>query len=46
MAKAKRNKIKAMSEDEVLCFVNNWIEDAIDYDSSELSQQRANGLSY
>lgn len=46
MAKAKRNKIKAMSEDEVLGFVNNWIEDAIDYDSSELSQQRANGLSY
>lgn len=46
MAKAKSKKIKAMSEDEVLGFVNNWIEDAIDYDSSELSQQRANGLSY
>lgn len=41
-----KKKIKPMSEEEVLGYVNNWINDAVDYDASELSQQRANGLSY
>jgi len=43
---AKKNKIKPMDEDEILGYVNNWLNDAIDYDASELSQQRANALSY
>lgn len=46
MAKAKKQKIRPMSDDEVLGYVTNWVNDAIDYDASELSQQRANGLSY
>ena len=43
---AKKNKIKPMNDEEVLGYVNNWLNDAIDYDASELSQQRANALSY
>jgi hypothetical protein len=42
----KKNKIKPMDDDEILGYVNNWLNDAIDYDASELSQQRANALSY
>lgn len=45
MAKRKQ-KIKPMTDEEVLGYVTNWITDAIDYDASELSQQRANALSY
>lgn len=45
MAK-KRQKITPMKDEEVLGYINNWMNDAVDYDASELSQQRANGLSY
>lgn len=45
MAK-KQKKLKPMDDDTVLGYVNNWISDAIDYDASELSQQRAGALSY
>ena len=43
---AKRKKLKPMNDEEILGYVNNWISDAVDYDASELSQQRADALSY
>lgn len=47
MAKKKApKKITAMKEDEVLAYVKGIIEDSVEYDSSELSEQRANSLSY
>lgn len=42
---AKR-KIKPMKEDEVLAHVDHWLNDSLDYNTSELSQQRADALSY
>lgn len=43
---AKRKKITPMKEDEVLSQVNNWLSDALDYNNSILSEQRADALKY
>lgn len=43
---AKRKKIKPMDDDEVLGYVNNALNDALDYNASVLSEQRAQGLKY
>lgn len=43
---AKKRKITPMDEDEVLGFVNHALEDALDYNASVLSEQRAQGLKY
>lgn len=46
MAKRKQPKIVPMGDDEVISQVRNWINDSIDFNTSELSQQRAQGLRY
>lgn len=43
---ARKKKLKPMNEDEVLTYIDQLVVDAVDYDISELSQQRANALSY
>lgn len=43
---AKRRKIVPLKDDEVLGQVNNWLADALDYNNSILSQQRADALKY
>ncbi|UMO76433.1 portal protein [Pseudomonas phage BroderSalsa] len=42
---AKR-KIKPMKDDEVLAHVKHWLDDALDFQTSELSHQRAEALKY
>lgn len=46
MARKKTGKIKALSQDEVLASVNSWLNDSLDFQTTELSQQRADALSY
>lgn len=43
---AKKRKVTPMNEDEVLAHVNHWLEESLDFNVSELSQQRANSLQY
>lgn len=43
---ARKKKIVGMTEDEVLASVNQWLNDSLDFQASELSQQRADGLNY
>lgn len=46
MAKKRNRKITPMDEDEVLGYVNHALQDALDYNASVLSEQRARGLKY
>lgn len=39
-------KIKPMDDDEVLSYVEHWLNDSLDFSSSELSHQRAESLRY
>lgn len=43
---AKSTDIKPMDDDEVLAYVQHWLNDSLDYATSELSQQRADSLNY
>ena len=43
---AKKKKIVPMTDDEVVGQLNNWLSDALDYNNTELSQQRADALDY
>lgn len=43
---AKRRKIKPMKEDELSSLVDHWLRDSLDYNTSELSHQRAESLRY
>lgn len=40
------NKITPMDDDAVSTYVNQWINDSLDFNTSELSEQRANSLKY
>lgn len=46
MAKKRAQPIKPMNRDEVFAHVDQWIKDALDYNTSELSTQRAQALRY
>ena len=46
MAKKKGNKIKPMTQEEVVAYVQGFITDSVEFDNTELSEQRANSLSY
>lgn len=46
MAKSKTRKIKPMDQDEVFAHVDQWIQDSLSYNMSELSEQRARGMKY
>lgn len=39
-------KIKPMDEDEVLSYVEHWLNDSLDFASSELAHQRAESMRY
>lgn len=41
-----KKKIKPMKDDEVLAHVEHWLNDSLDFNTSELSQQRADSLNY
>lgn len=41
-----RKRKAGMKADEVLASVNQWLNDSLDFQSSELSQQRADSLNY
>lgn len=43
---AKRKKNKPMDQEEVRSYVQSFLNDALDYNTSELSEQRANALKY
>ena len=46
MARKKASRIAPLDDDQVLTYCDQLISDAVDYDISEISQQRANALSY
>ncbi len=43
---ARKKKVKPMEEEEVLANVQQWLNDSLDFSTSELSEQRANSLRY
>lgn len=43
---AKRRKINPMSRETLEAHVKNWLDEALDYNASELSDNRANSLKY
>lgn len=43
---AKKRKIKPMDEETVRSHVMGWVNDALDYNTSELAQKRADALKY
>jgi hypothetical protein len=46
MAKKKGAKLKPMQEEEVVQYIQTLITDSVEFDNSELSEQRANSLAY
>lgn len=46
MAKRKAEPIRPMSQDQLFAHVDQWIKDSLDYNTSELSTQRAQALRY
>lgn len=46
MAKSKKRKITPMDDSEVLGYVDQWLNDSLSYNQSELSQQRSKALEY
>ena len=44
--KNKQSRITPLDDDQVLTYVDQLISDAVDYDISEISQQRSDALSY
>lgn len=46
MAKTKKPKIEPMDDETVFSHVDHWLSDSLSYNQSELSQQRADSLSY
>lgn len=43
---ARNRKIKPMDEEDVKGLVQQWLDDALDYNATELSEQRAKALEY
>lgn len=46
MAKSKTQKIEPMDEETIFAHVDQWVQDSLSYNMSELSEQRAQGLKY
>lgn len=43
---ARSKKIKPMDDSAVLAFINQWLNDSLDFSTSELSNQRSESLNY